>query len=98
MRFHVHWAKNERRPLMQLIVQPSGQITCIYTELIDLSSLGQLTITRGSHLEPDADGKWLADLSPVGGPVLGPFERRSEALAAEQAWLEEHWLREKKGQ
>ena len=35
---------------------------------------------------------WLADLSPVNGPVLGPFDRRSEALAAELAWLEANWL------
>ncbi len=31
------------------------------------------------------------DLSPVGGPVLGPFRLRSQALAAEQAWLD-GWL------
>ena len=41
---------------------------------------------------PTRDGRWHADLRPVGGPVLGPFDRRSEALAAEVAWLEEHWL------
>jgi hypothetical protein len=26
------------------------------------------------------------------GPVLGPFALRSEALAAEHAWLEVNWL------
>jgi hypothetical protein len=25
-------------------------------------------------------------------PLLGPFPNRSEALAAEVAWLAEHWL------
>jgi hypothetical protein len=54
--------------------------------------LGQLTITRASHVEPDNRGLWQADLTPVGGPLLGPFERRSEALAAERDWLESHWL------
>ena len=49
-------------------------------------------IARASHVEPDPDGRWQADLRPVGGPVLGPFDRRSEALAAELAWLEAHWL------
>lgn len=77
---------------MQLIVQPSGHLTCIYTELIDLAALGQLTITRGSHVEPDAEGRWFADLSPVNGPRLGPFTHRSQALSAEQAWLESNWL------
>lgn len=27
---------------------------------------------------------WWADLTPCGGPVLGPFAKRSEALAAEE--------------
>ena len=38
---------------------------------------------RASHVEPDADGRWWADLSPVAGPRLGPFEVRSAALDAE---------------
>lgn len=33
---------------------------------------------------------WWADLTPVGGPVLGPFEATETALAAEVAWLVEH--------
>jgi hypothetical protein len=28
----------------------------------------------------------------VGGPILGPFQKRSEALTAELAWLQQHWL------
>ena len=51
-----------------------------------------LTIQRGSHVEPNERGQWLADLAPVGGPVLGPFRLRSEALEAERDWLEQHWL------
>ena len=31
-------------------------------------------------------------LRAVAGPVLGPFDRRSEALRAEQAWLRANWL------
>jgi hypothetical protein len=57
-----------------------------------LDALGRPTILRASHVEPDQQGRWQADLSPVGGPVLGPFLRRSEALEAERSWLEEHWL------
>ncbi len=49
-------------------------------------------IARASLVEPDGDGRWHADLRPCRGPVLGPFARRSEALAAEGAWLEAHWL------
>ena len=78
---------------MQLIVDPGGTARCVYAETIDLAQLGQVTISRGSHVEPDAQGNWHADLNPVGGPRLGPFSCRSQALAAEVAWLEKHWLR-----
>ncbi len=77
---------------MHLIVDLRGTVRCLYGETIDLSMLGPVAITRASHVEPDAQGRWFADLAPVGGGVLGPFSRRSEALAAEQNWLENHWL------
>ncbi len=79
--------------LMQLLITPGGVVRCIYSEEIDLHALGRTIITRGSHVEPDDFGRWQADLSPVGGPNLGPFLCRSQALAAERTWLEEHWLR-----
>ena len=77
---------------MKLLVKPDGTVRAIYTEAIDLGVLGRPTIKRASHVEPGQDGRWRADLTPVGGPVLGPFDRRSEALEAETAWLERHWL------
>ncbi len=76
---------------MDLRIDPHGIIRCVYDEALDLSVLGSLTITRASHVEPDGDGLWWSDLSPVQGPRLGPFGRRSEALAAEAAWLAAHW-------
>jgi hypothetical protein len=72
---------------MELVVDAGGDSRCIYDEVIDLRAIGSLKITRASHVEPDEDGNWLADMGPVGGPVLGPFGTRSEALAAERAWL-----------
>ena len=77
---------------MELVVEPSGATRCIYDELIDLHQLGAVDVKRGSHVEPNEEGRWTADLSPVDGPVLGPFDTRSEALAAEVAWLGKHWL------
>lgn len=77
---------------MILVVDPSGQARCLYDECIDLAALGTPIIRRGSHVEPDGDGHWWADLAPVRGPKLGPCERRSEALDAERAWLESYWL------
>ena len=77
---------------MDLVVAPDGTARAIYSEAIDLAALGRSTIARASHVEPDRDGRWHADLRPMLGPVLGPFGRRSEALEAELTWLEAHWL------
>ncbi len=77
---------------MELVVEQSGTIRCIYGEELDLHSIGSLTIARGSHVEPTPNGRWTADLAPVDGPVLGPYRQRTEALDAERQWLEEHWL------
>ncbi len=77
---------------MELIIETGGTVRCIYDETVDLSPLGQPIIRRASHVEPGNDGKWYADLSPVRGPDLGPFDRRSDALAAEVKWLRDNWL------
>jgi len=77
---------------MQLVVKPNGSIRAVYDEAIDLFVLGQVSIARGSHVEPDEEGRWFADLGPVSGPKLGPFPARSAALAAERDWLDAHWL------
>lgn len=74
--------------MMELIVSPLGQVRCVYDEAIDLAQLGELSIRRASHVEPDEQGRWWADLAPVNGPVLGPFTRRSAALDVERQWLE----------
>ncbi len=77
---------------MEMIITGKGQARCIYDETIDLSVLGRLQIRRGSHVEPDRAGQWWADLAPVAGPRLGPFDHRSQALDAERTWLEANWL------
>jgi hypothetical protein len=77
---------------MQLVITPSGLVKSIYDETLPLAELGLLTIQRASQVEPDSSGRWWADLQLVNGPVLGPFIKRSVALAAEVAWLETHWL------
>lgn len=77
---------------MDLLIERSGVIRCVYGEQLDLSGLGQVQIRRASSVEPDHDGRWWADLAAVGGPRLGPFGQRSGALEAEQQWLGENWL------
>lgn len=71
-----------------IYVEPSGQVKFIWNDRLSfLKSSGQATIKRASHVEPDENCQWGADMSPVGGPVLGPFDSREEALAAEAEWL-----------
>ncbi len=77
---------------MQLVIDPAGEVRCVYDEVLPLAEFGRLIIARGSHVEPDTAGLWTADLSPVGGPLLGPFATRSAALDAEREWLEINWL------
>ncbi len=72
---------------MELVVDAGGDVRCVYGEELDLRELGKLQITRASHVEPDRDGSWWADMGPVDGPVLGPFKNRTEALGAEREWL-----------
>ena len=76
--------------MMDLFINPHGVITAIYAETIDLRILGKPTIHRASHVEPDESGHWFAQI--VNGPTLGPFAKRSEALAAEINWLTENRL------
>ena len=77
---------------VELIVAADGRLRCLYDEALDLCAFGRPAIRRGSHVEPTHDGRWTADLALVGGPVLGPFRCRSQALAAERAWLHANWL------
>lgn len=76
-----------------LVVEEDGTLTGIYNDdLADLLAQGQATVRRASHVEPAPGGGWEADMSPVGGGVLTGFALRSEALAAEVAWLNENVL------
>ena len=76
---------------MNLVIHGQGCVLCVYAEAISLAALGEVSIRRASHVEPDSAGRWWANLTPVDGPVLGPFDLRSEALAAEADWLD-GWL------
>jgi hypothetical protein len=73
-------------------IRPDGVVRFLYDDALrGLLALGQPTIRRASHVEPTPDGRWTADLSPMGGPGLGPFDTRAAALDAERAWLVHHF-------
>jgi hypothetical protein len=69
-----------------------GTAQAIYSEEINLNELGKVTHSRASHVEPDENGEWVANLSPINGPKLGPFKLRSEAIKNEIDWLENNIL------
>lgn len=79
-------------------VRPDGSMHFLYDDaLAPLMEAGTPEVCRASHVEPvqahDEHGTrtgkivWYADMAPVGGPSLGPFDTRDEALRAERAWL-----------
>ena len=72
---------------MQLVIKPTGDLIGIYDDSFAYRELGRPSIRRASHVEPDGSGRWFADLSPVDGPTLGPFDRRHEAIDAELEFL-----------
>lgn len=76
---------------MQIFVRPNGHAQCLYSDDIELTKIGAVDIRRASHVEPDhaKPGEWIADLSPVGGPLFTGFKSRDAALKAEATWLNE---------
>lgn len=83
------------RTTVRIAVSPDGRVRGIYTDAPDfvrlMEALGRTRISRASHVEPTPDNRWTADMRPMDGEtVLGPFDRRDEALAAEIAWLKTH--------
>jgi hypothetical protein len=71
---------------MELVVDAGGDVRCVYGEELDLREIGKLQITRASHVEPDAEGYWWADMGPVGGPFLGPFQNRRRWGRSGSGW------------
>ena len=77
---------------MILSISPQGDIRGIYNDDFPWLELGKALVQRASNVEPDHLGLWWADLFLSNGPKIGPFARRSDAIAAEIRWLETHHL------
>jgi hypothetical protein len=74
-----------------VLITPAGAVRFLHDDrLAPLYAEGAAQLRRASHVEPTPDGRWTADLAPVGGPHLGPFALRQQALDAERAWLDTH--------
>lgn len=77
-----------------IYIGEDGSIEHVYDDAVaDLfAEDGTAITTRASHVEPAPQGGWNADMGPVGGPVLGPFALRADALAAERRWLDDNYF------
>jgi hypothetical protein len=80
--------------LVKITFEVDGRIKFIYDDTLAevAAEVGGLSIKRASHVEPALDKGWMADMAPVGGPVLGPFHTRGAALTAEREWLVDNRL------
>ena len=58
---------------MQLVIQPDGTVRCVYGETVDLHASAGWRSSEAPTWSRLTMARWQADLSPVGGPVLGPF-------------------------
>lgn len=80
---------------MKIKINTDGTINLLYTEDICVEELGEVdSIRRLFHVEPTQDNKWTATVN-IGTSkcvILGPFDKRSEALTAEVAWIEDNIL------
>ena len=56
-----------------------------------LSCCRYANLVNGRYkINDNGSNQWFADMTPVRGPVLGPYETRQNALDAETAWLLEN--------
>jgi hypothetical protein len=81
----------------QILIAADGSIRFIWDdELVELITAGTARVDRASRVDPSPGGPqfagWTVDLTLSDGPVLSGFALRSQALAAERKWIEEHVL------
>jgi len=71
-----------------IFISPDGDRTIkIYNEN-GIGNTGEIQkIKRASHLKWEKGIGWMADMSPLGGHVLGPYHTRREAIAGEQHYI-----------
>jgi hypothetical protein len=74
---------------IKFAILKGGEIRFIHDdELRPILVEGTAHVQRASHVEPSIEGTtWTADMRPVGGGILGPFNTKQEALDAEVNYL-----------
>ena len=82
-------------PAAQALLAPLGDVQIRRASRVEPTD--NLASTALRWLEEHHTGElppnvWWADLTPVDGPVLGPFNTRDYALKEEIEWLQTHGL------
>jgi hypothetical protein len=68
-------------------IEPDGTVGTVYTDTIDLRTIGRIHAVRASVVEWDESAQaWTARILST-GERLGPFATRTAAVAAERAVL-----------
>lgn len=82
--------------LKTITVRKDGTIEFIYDDDLKgfIDDNKEKKVFRASHVEPNENGDWYADLSPINGPKLTGFKTRQAALNAEVAWIQNNYLRQ----
>lgn len=76
----------------EIVFDDDGLASFVHSDhLAGLIDGGVAVIERASHVEPSGV-EWIADMAPVGGPVLGPYENRGDALAAEVGYISRNYF------
>lgn len=72
------------------MIDKEGTTKQIYNDDFVILALKVERIKRASSVEllHERSQQWKADMFLSGGPVLGPYRRRDEAIKAEIDWLE----------
>lgn len=65
------------------VIDPSGVVRGLYTDNVDLLTLGPLRVTRASEVEFDPVRQGWVVMILDSGERLGPFARRDRAIEAE---------------
>lgn len=75
-----------------LLIAPDGTLHGVYTDIIDLRTIGPLTVQRASVVTFDHETQgWISTLLQD-GTRLGPFQTRREAVIAEHNVLTERLI------
>ena len=71
---------------------PTGTFSEVYyDDLPDLKAEWKAAIKRAIYVDV-CEGGWVADMSILDGPQLGPYRSRQDALDAEVDWIEEMYF------